>query len=287
MSTAQFSEEEIQHLFQRAAALQAAGDEASHRPRLSSAELEAIAEQAGIAPRYVRQAIAEHQQPSVAEAEAEASATHVFIEQQVDAPLTDEVWDGIVSYLRLRYDTDLGDRFGMTQAGDTGYGKSATEKSGSARYWTHVSVMGIETRVSAVPEGAQMRLMLSRRVGMGGPVVDAGLLGLLPAVLVFVFASQAIASLPAVLLALVMFAGATGLAHVIGSHWRTRQTKELRELAAILATRLGTTGTASVSDAQTATARRTADADLSLGDFEEVPPVQGHGRSAKQRRSRA
>lgn len=286
MPDAQFSEEEIQHLFRRAAALQSEDDKAPHRPQLSSAELEAIAEQAGIAPRYVRQAIAEYQQPAIAEAEAETSTTHIFIEQQVDAPLTDEVWDGIVSYLRLRHDTDLGDRFGMTHAGYTGYGKSATEESGSARYWTHVSVMGIETRVSAVPEGAQMRLMLSRRVGMGGPVVDAGLLGLLPAVLVFVFASQAMASLPALLLALVMFACATGLAHVIGSRWRTRQTKELRELAATLATRLTTSGTASASDQQAAGDRVEADADLSLDDFEEAPPAKQHRSSVEQRRSR-
>jgi len=286
MPDAQFSEEEIQHLFRRAAALQSEDDKASHRPQLSSAELEAIAEQAGIAPRYVRQAIAEYQQPAIAEAEAEASTTHVFIEQQVDAPLTDEVWDGIVSYLRLRYDTDLGDRFGMTHAGYTGYGKSATEESGSARYWTHVSVMGIETRVSAVPEGAQMRLMLSRRVGMGGPVVDAGLLGLLPAVLVFFSASQAMAPLPALVLAIIMFACATGLAHVIGSRWRTRQTKELSELAATLAIRLVPTDTAPAPDQHASTARVETDADLPLDVFEETPPAEEHKGSAGQRRSR-
>jgi len=290
MPNAHFSEDEIQHLFRRAAALQAQSEEGDpNRPGLSSEELEAIAEQAGIAPQYVRQAIAEYQHPAK-EAEADQSTTHIFIEQQVDALLTDESWDGLVSYLRLRYDTDLGERLGVTDAGSNGYGKSTTEQIGSAKSWTHLSMMGVETRISAVPTGSQTNLMLSRRVGIGGPVIDAGLLGLLPAVIVFLSASQFMASSPALILSILMFACAMALTFHIGGRWRQRQAEELTELAENLSTRLamGTTSPSQQPSSQqpAETERLAAEERLSPDAFEEASPVTDPTRAAERLRSR-
>ncbi len=233
MASREFSEEEIQHLFERAAALQAdASDGGGNRPTLSQAELEQIAESAGIAPEFVQRAITEYEQPSV-EPEQSRSATHIFVEHRAEASLTNEAWDTIVSQLQLRYDSNLGDLFGlnMTQSDDTGYGKSSVERIGNTRQWSHVSLAGVETRLSATPEGRTTRLSLSQRVGLGSEWTDAVSIGIIVTLVAGLFL-RGIDDPPATFgIAALLFVAATAITYKLDVLWRELKHRELADLS--------------------------------------------------------
>ena len=265
MASREFSEEEIQHLFERAAALQAdASDAGGNRPTLSQAELEQIAESAGIAPEFVQQAITEYEQPSI-EPEQSRSATHIFVEHRAEAPLTNEAWDTIVSQLQLRYDSNLGDLFGLntTQSADTGYGKSSVVRIGNTRQWSHVSLAGVETRLSATPEGRTTRLSLSQRVGLGSEWTDAALIALPLSLLAGIFLLGVGDPLSAIGISVLLFVAATAITYKLDGYWRESKHQELTDLSKRISDIL--------ESSQSLGEHESTDA---LSDFEQSPSVE-------------
>lgn len=176
MPESTYTDQDIAAILKRAAELQATADRtADLRPGLTLKELEHVAADAGLDPRFVRQAAAERegtQRPSLRRA-SERNATHIFSERHVAGALTDESWEDVVLELRHRFDTDLG----ASMMGSSHYGQSTTESFGRSREWRHTSLSGIETRVMVRPREEVVDVRLSQRVGLSGPTTEATMYG--------------------------------------------------------------------------------------------------------------
>jgi hypothetical protein len=175
-----FSEAEIGQILQRAAERQAEATQAVPHAGLTLAELEALAAESGLDAAHVRAAAAEI--APTAPAERSRSATHVFVERTLDAPLTDDGWDDVVAELRNRFG-----KAGMAAFSPGAAPSGDVAVVGKNREWTHTDGLGVETRVLATDRGGAARLRLSQRVGMMSEVGDALLVGVgmgfLPALL--------------------------------------------------------------------------------------------------------
>jgi tetrahydromethanopterin S-methyltransferase subunit F len=211
MSERTYSEDEMAALLERAAELQATAARANDRGNgLTLAELEAIAEEAGLQPAHLRQAAEEMDRvgPSLLGKNTSTTTTHIHVEQWVEGALTPEASEEVVAELRQRFDSDLGSLMGSGI-----YGSGTVEQVGRSLEWKHISALGIETRVHLRPRDEKVQVKLSQRVGLASTKVEsiaygmilAGILALiLGAVLsstdagVFAFAAMLAAAIPSI-----------------------------------------------------------------------------------------
>lgn len=100
-----YSEPEIRDILQRASALQ---EQAAVEPAsgLSSDELERLAEEVGIDPRYIREAIAQGSQARVPKTKSGGlfgAPTELRVERVLDGEVSENEWEEIVAHLRQVY----------------------------------------------------------------------------------------------------------------------------------------------------------------------------------------
>ena len=158
-----YSEREIADLIERAVERQQAARTAEAGERLSLAEIERIAAEAGIDPAHVREAADEMDAAGrTLRRESGTTATTVFVERWIDAPLTPDAWEDAVIELQTRHGADLGAMMGQTAGG-------TVQQIGNAYEWRHTSGLGVQTTVTASPRDGRTRLRLTQLVGLGSP----------------------------------------------------------------------------------------------------------------------
>ncbi|MEO0556633.1 MAG: hypothetical protein AAF170_00475 [Bacteroidota bacterium] len=146
----QFSEDEAQRIFARAAERQhAANDQESG---FSIDELKEIGQAAGLSPEHIAAAISDVRfgSPSIREpATVMGAQTDVHRSRVVSGELTDEIWEGMVSRLRRTFKT-----------------KGVTADVGRSREWTGTNSTGglSNLHVTAVPvdDGTRITLETSK-----------------------------------------------------------------------------------------------------------------------------
>lgn len=181
MSTSNFTDHEIAEILKRATELQATAERTANlRPGLTLKELEQVAAEVGLDPRFVREAAAEQQGqgPVSLRRASEKNETHIFAERHLAGQFTEQSWENTVLELRHRFDTDLGASMGSP------HGKSMIETFGRSREWRHTSLSGVETRIMIRPREDAVDIRLSQRVGLGSPTTEATLYGLVAAMLI-------------------------------------------------------------------------------------------------------
>lgn len=275
-----YTEQEIAALLARAAERQRATPDTDAGPTLTLGEIERLAAEAGLDPAHVRAAAAEMSGPA---ANSEKPSDVTF-ERWLDLPFSDIGWEDAVTELRARYGTNMA---AYTAVGTTAAGADVS-RVGAAHQWTHASMSGATTTVTASPRGDRTRVRLSYRTSahLSTDIATAGLYGLLasilPAFVVFVAGVRADAGgLTIVLSVLVAVAAVTSLAAVLGApaarRSRERQARRAAETMDLVVRRLeeaaldpnglGTRSSASLRE----TPAGRVDFDAAVGDADGTP----------------
>ena len=252
-----YSEREVADLIERAVERQqeARRDAAAAGERLSLAEIERIAAEAGIDPTHIRQAADEMDAVGkTLKRESGTTKTTVFVERWIDAPLTPEAWEDAVIELREQYGTG-GAALGVAAGG-------TVQKIGNAYEWRHTSGLGVQTTVTASPRDGRTRLRLTQLVGLASPVAEGvgygmGAAVVLTPLLVGLVNAAGLGSLNgfAVALAfLVLWAVSAPVVTALDRGWRAKKHTALGALADDLVPILGS------GREDAAPAARTADA---------------------------
>ena len=218
-----FSEQQIAQILQRAADKQAEAARAVPTTGLTLAEIEALAAESGLDVAHIRAAAAELVPASPAE--RSRSATHVFVERTLDAPLTDAGWDELVAELRNRFG-----KAGMAPYLPSNAPSGDVAAVGKNREWSHTDGLGVETRVLATERGGKGRLRLSQRVGMMNEWGDGTAVGLPLGILPALVAAKLLPgpNVLVVALVLLLFVVATWMADVV---WRKKKHHQLETLS--------------------------------------------------------
>ena len=228
-----YTEKEVVELLERTAELQRQTDgRHSKADGLSLSELEAIAADAGLDPTLLRQAASELDTPEYQATEANLgnSATHIYVEKLLPGTLTDEAWEDIVTELRHRYETSMGQSML-----DAGFG-SRTQQIGKALEWQHKSASGIETRVILRPKDNGVRMRLSQRVGLASPITEGvmygGVMSLFVSFITLVSTDAATIAMGTLMATLLMF---VPLVYYLDVKWRAKKHRELQDVGKKLA----------------------------------------------------
>ncbi len=239
MNERTYSEEEMAAMLERAAKLQAnAAKHAENRPGLTLSELEVIAAEAGLDPIHLKQAATELNESDAAISHRNVStgASHNFVDQWVVGDLSDESWEEVVSELRHRYDSDLGQMMSGGYGAEMGYGRGHASQIGMTREWKHMSMSGIETRVIIQPRGESLQVKLSQRVGWGSTTAESITYGVATAAFAAMIAGAIIKSVPISFLVLISaLVAAVPLIFYADKAWRKKKHRELEKLADRLA----------------------------------------------------
>jgi len=236
-----FSEQQIAQILQRAADKQAEAARAVPTTGLTLAEIEALAAESGLDVAHIRAAAAEIAPASPAE--RSRSATHIFVERTLDAPLTDAGWDELVAELRNRFG-----KAGMAPYLPSNAPSGDVAAVGKNREWSHTDGLGVETRVLVTDRGAQTRLRLSQRVGLMSEAGDSLMLtftvAILPTLgLLSSLKPTGLAAAVAAVIALAIFAGI----YFWDKAWRVKKQDGLVDLSTDLVALLASNSTASAS----------------------------------------
>ena len=164
----QFSEEEAQRIFARAAERQHAAGDAP--PGFSLDELTEIGAAAGLSPEHLRAAVAEvHAEQAAPGAETFGGVPVAVRRSRVlPGPLTDESWEAVVGRLRRTFGS-----------------KGLTTEVGRTREWTGTNTAGglLNLHATAIPVEGGTRILLetsradearqTRQVGVWMPAIAA------------------------------------------------------------------------------------------------------------------
>jgi len=230
MADKTYNAEEIRGLLQRAAQLQADLD-ASPEEGLSLSELEEIATESGIDPKYLRAAIREAEAGGTVSIVAGRAASRIFVERSIPGSLSESGWEDAVQLLRDRWGSSSNLRIGPE------YGPGITEVLGRTLTWHHTTRLGIKTTATLRKTDGAVRLRIDRKVGMGTPTFDGAAIGAFVSLITATLVAGP-ASLPAWVFLLILiftFAIAAPLVGRLDQVWRTKKLKELDEVADALA----------------------------------------------------
>ncbi len=240
MTNRSYTEEEIAAMLERAAELQTQQSRnSSLRSSLSLSELDEIAAEAGIDPANLRQAAKELDSPEkvLLDKSSGTNATHNFVERTIPGPLSLDAWEDVVAELSHRFDSDLGAGMGTT------HGRSSTQQIGRSVEWKHTSISGIETRVLVRPNGDNLRLRLSQRVGLGSTTTEGVMYGSFIALLVASITGALAHSAPIGFATFfVALLAAVPLVYYADKKWRGKKHRELNELGDQVASMLAVAG---------------------------------------------
>ena len=146
----QFTEEEAQRIFARAAERQHTANDAA--PGFSMEELQEIGQAAGLSPEHIAAAVADVKAAAISPTLGRTVMgiqTDVRRSRVVPGELTDEIWDGMVSRFRRTFKT-----------------QGITGRVGRAREWTGTNSSGglsnLHVVAAPVEGGTQMTLETSR-----------------------------------------------------------------------------------------------------------------------------
>lgn len=175
MAERTFSEEQVQSLLKRATELHLMED--GDQPGLTLKDIEHIATDAGIPPKYLRAALHEADHQVSTRNNSGHTRTHVFVERTVPGELTDQEWESVVFKLRKEYGNDLAGVYGLGAQ----YGLGLTESLGNAREWRHSTTSGVVSTFTIRSAEGNQHISFQRRVGMSSPRVEGLAYGLIAA----------------------------------------------------------------------------------------------------------
>lgn len=216
-----FSEKEIQEIIKRAAALQKSGDNKAEKEEngLTMEELISVGEDAGLDVKYLQTAALEYRNKKIVR-HSGLTDTHIFEEREFNTEVPESiVWDDVISELTHHF-------------GGESFGKS--KENHSKKEWTHTSISGIETIVSLTKREAQSKLRLSQRVGLGSPLTESVMYGLLLAAVLLGFIAAAFkpeSFLDIFLVGSGLWGISSMLVYVLDVSWRKKKLKNLKTLA--------------------------------------------------------
>ncbi|MEQ9266310.1 MAG: hypothetical protein RLN81_13865 [Balneolaceae bacterium] len=216
-----FSEKEIQEIIKRAAALQKSGDSKADKEKngLTMEELISIGEDAGLDVKYLQTAALEYRDRKVVRYSG-LTDTHIFEEREFNTEVPqDIVWDDVISELTHHFG---GDTFGKTN------------ENHHKKEWTHTSVSGIETIVSLTKRDTHSKLRLSQRVGLGSPLTESIMYGIILAAILLGLVAAAFK--PASIRDIILIgSGLWGISSMIvyalDVSWRKKKLRNLKTLA--------------------------------------------------------
>lgn len=250
-----YSESEVADIIARAAERQAEAAREPTRDGLTLDEIERLGQESGLDPADLRAAAAEIDAAGRTLARQSAQTrTQLVVERWLDGPLTQAGWEDAVAVAENVLGADMTAAFGMTTGGQT--------QVGQAFEWTHMSGLGVQTKVLASPRGERTKLRLTQLVGFSSPAVEGATLGSLVGVLLagIVLASLTglgVAGGAAFLAAIVAFVLATAVAVPLTTsldrRWRAKKLDALGALADQIAPLL-VTADPSAADTHTAEA---------------------------------
>lgn len=175
MAERTFTEEQVQSLLRRATELHLMED--GDQPGLTLKDIEHIAADAGIPPKFLRAALHEADHQVSTRNNSGHTRTHVFVERTVPGELTDEEWESVVFKLRKEYGNDLAGAYGLGPQ----YGLGLTESLGNAREWRHTTTSGVVSTFTIRSAEGNQHIAFQRRVGMSSPRVEGVAYGLIAA----------------------------------------------------------------------------------------------------------
>lgn len=216
-----FSEKEIQEIIKRAAALQKSGDNKAEKEKtgLTMEELISVGEDAGLDVKYLQTAALEYRNRKVVR-HSGLTDTHIFEEREFNTEVPENiVWDDVIS--------ELTHHFG----GDT-FGKA--NENHSKKEWTHTSISGIETIVSLTKRDTQSKLRLSQRVGLGSPLTESIMYGIILAAVLLGLVAAAFkpASIRDIfLIGSGLWGISSMLVYALDVSWRKKKLRNLKTLA--------------------------------------------------------
>lgn len=272
-----FSGDQLREVLKRAAELQGSGSSVPEGPALTVAELEQVAEEAGLDPAHIRQAVHEMDAARVRRRTADASDTHLFVERWIEAPMTARTKDVVKAELSHLHDIPLE----WTLSNPLEW--TTTRHVGDTWELNFRSLTRADLRVSLQPRDDAFRLRLARPVAAGGrPLFEALSWSVLVAAIsvpgFIVGTSQA---LMAVLGVLLVYAASVAVLYAGFSHWRTSQHASLETLGDQLTSALIAAEAPDSLNTATATDRRTRH-EPSL-EVEEEPRRTGSTENAAAR----
>ncbi|NNL46864.1 MAG: hypothetical protein HKO76_00655 [Acidimicrobiia bacterium] len=226
MAERTFSEDQIQALLKRATELHLT-DEVD-KPGLTLRDLEHIAADAGIPPKYLRAALHEADHQVSTRDIVGQTKTHVFVERTVPGELSDSEWESVVYRLRKAYTNDLAEAYGATGQ----HGRGVSEELGKTREWRHASALGVVTTLTIRSAEGNQHIAFQRRVGLASPRVEGFAYGLFVALLVGLVATAIAKSVLVFVLAFVaaLAFAAPGI-EFLDRRWRAKTLREMTSVA--------------------------------------------------------
>ena len=227
-----YSESEVADIIARAAERLAEAAREPTRDGLTLDEIERLGREAGLDPSDLRAAAAEIDAAGRTLLRQTAQTrTQLVVERWLDGPLTQGGWEDAVAVAENVLGADMAAAFGMTTGGQT--------QVGQAFEWTHMSGLGVQTKVLASPRGERTKLRLTQLVGFSSPAVEGATLGslvglLLAGIVLASLTASGVAGGAAALAALVAFVLATAVAIPLATTWDRRwRGKKLDALGAL------------------------------------------------------
>lgn len=283
MSDRTYSEREITAILARAAEEQRRGPNREGAPGLTLSEIERAGAEAGIAPALVRQAAADLDAGFLA-LDPDRPNTAV-VERWVDAPLCLAAWEDVVAALQVRYGS-----------GTTG---APSAREGASLEWTHASVSGTRTTVTASPrEGCTRVRVVVVDGGSADPRWQSAALSLVGGLMLGLLAGAGVAeglgwgdpAGVATLLLTLVAATAIGTPLLVRSaeRRRTRQAAEAGRLADDIAHRLANGMAAADASEQAEPLRADPQEEgprLDLSDLDAEPPESAPPPTRRRTRS--
>ena len=221
MSDQKFTEEEVRQIIQRAVEIQSNQLQTltAESSGLTIRELEEIGKETGISMEAIHKAVLELSEPVISS--SSSSDTNVYEKRIVDISINETAWQELVSELRHRF----GSKFGKI------------EEDLKRMEWTHMSLAGIETKVTLNNRGDQTEIKLSQRVGLASRPTEAAMYGFF---LTFIVSSMLAASsfniqgLELLGISALIFVFFSSVTYLLDSLWRKKKHSQLKELGDVL-----------------------------------------------------
>jgi hypothetical protein len=218
-----FSQEQINSLLRRASELHVTADDEA--PGLTLAELEQIAAESGIPPRYLRAALEEADHGVTNRDTFGQTGSHAFVERVIPGDLSGDDWEAVILKLRKKYGSDDPDPFGMGPL----HGRGVTERLGSTHEWRHSTAMGVTSNFTIRSSKGKQHVSFQRRVGLGSPRAEGLGYGLLVAILAAMVMGGATESVWILFLTLaVVWAVAAPSIEALDRKWRGKILREMK-----------------------------------------------------------
>jgi len=222
MSENKYNQEEVKKIIKLATELQNSDLETDLQTEkgISMQELEQIGDEVGLNNKYLRAAALEFQDENTV-THSSSNKTHNFEERDLAMEMEPHLWDELTSVLRHHLGTQYGE----------------INEDPAHMEWTHLSLSGVQTKMTISSRENHTRLRLSQQIGLASPKTEAAMYGGGLGTLLCIITGSVMPT-PTIYLYLLILLSSILAVYGLDKAWRKKKKQNLNQLADQLVNRL-------------------------------------------------